>query len=141
MSLSGLPGVGSIQAQDSYRVGSVMWQSFWRGDQGWYRTVPIDSGGNPIWNQARPWNGPVGLNGLPGQGSIQTLSGEVYPGNRDLLQSLWQSNQGYWRRVPIDAAGNILWSQARPWSAPIPISGLPGSGNIEAQGGAVYYIK
>jgi hypothetical protein len=43
--------------------------------------------------------------------------------------------------VPIDAAGNILWSQARPWSAPIPISGLPGSGNIEAQAGAVYYIK
>jgi hypothetical protein len=141
LSPSGLPGVGSIQAQDSCQVGSVMWQSFGRGDQGWYRTVPVDSGGNPIWNQARSWNGPLGLNGLPGQGSIQTLSGEVYAGKRNLLQSLWRSNQGYWRTVPIDAAGNILWSQARPWSAPIPISGLPGSGNIEAQAGAVYYIK
>jgi hypothetical protein len=141
LALSGLPGVGSIQAQDSFQVGDVMTQSFWRGDQGWYRTVPVDSGGNPIWHQARPWNGPLGLNGLPGQGSMQTLSGEVYPGNRDLLQSLWRSNQGYWRQVPIDAAGNILWSQARPWSAPIPINALPGSGNIEAQAGAIYYVK
>jgi murein DD-endopeptidase MepM/ murein hydrolase activator NlpD len=141
LSLSGLPGVGSIQAQDSFQVGGFMLQSFWRGDQGWYRSVPVDPGGNPIWHQARPWNGPLGLNGLPGQGSIQTLTAEVYAGKRDLLQSLWRSNQGYWRRVPIDAEGNILWSQARPWSAPIPISGLPGSGNIEAQADSVYYVK
>lgn len=140
IAISGLPGIGSIQSQDSYRPGGVMWQSFWRGNQGWYRTAPVDSGGAPIWGQAGVWKGPLGLGGLPGSGSIQSQSGEIYPGNTALLQSIWRNNVGYYRTVPIDAAGNILWGQAQPWSPPLSISGLPGSGNMQAQAGAVYHV-
>jgi hypothetical protein len=129
-----------MQAQDSFQGGGFLLQSFWRGDQGWYRSVPVDAGGNPIWGQARPWRITY-LHLLPGVGSVQALCSEVYAGKRDLLQTVWRSNQGFWRRVPIDAEGNILWSQARPWSAPVSTSGLPGSGNIEAQAEAVYYVK
>jgi hypothetical protein len=138
LALSLLPGAGSIQAADNFRVGAVLWQSFWRGNQGWYRTVPVTSGGAPIWNQAGAWQGPLTLNGLPGQGSIQTQSSVTYPGNQELLQSLWRSNLGYWRTVPINTAGTILWNQAQPWSAPIPVTALPGAFSIHAQAESVY---
>ncbi|HEV2145919.1 MAG TPA: hypothetical protein VGR37_00735 [Longimicrobiaceae bacterium] len=72
VALSTLPGSGTVQAQDEivYTSGSALMQSFWRGDQGWHRTVPMLNGA-PNWNAASVWSGPVALSTLPGSGSVQ----------------------------------------------------------------------
>ena len=42
--ISSLPGSGDMQTQTSYVVGNTLWQGFWRGNQGWSRTVPFFHG-------------------------------------------------------------------------------------------------
>lgn len=52
-----------------------------------------------------------------------------------LQQSIWRTNIGFTRRVPLDSSGNPNWLTASPWSAPITAqSTLPsGSSNVQAQ--------
>lgn len=71
ISISGLPGSGNMETQTEFAVGNTLWQAFWRGGQGWTRTVPINNC-NLNWNGASAWTGPVSINGLPGSGSMQT---------------------------------------------------------------------
>jgi hypothetical protein len=52
-----------------------------------------------------------------------------------LQQSIWRTNVGFTRRVPLDNSGNPNWLTASPWSAPITAqSTLPaGRYNVQAQ--------
>ncbi|MCP4418215.1 MAG: S8 family peptidase [Chloroflexi bacterium] len=71
--LNTLPGSGSIQAQSTAVVDNTLEQGFWRGNQGWYRTVPIVN--NQVqWGSAASWYGPISLSNLPGSGTVQAQS-------------------------------------------------------------------
>jgi hypothetical protein len=110
-------------------VGNTLAQSFWRGNQGYSRTVPISN--NEIqWNQASAWSAPTLITTLPGSGDMQAES-EFVVGNT-LTQSIWRGNQGFWRTVPI-SNNEIQWNQASAWSAPTLITTLPGSGDMQAK--------
>lgn len=124
-------GSGTVQVRNDYVIGYTLYQGFWRGAQGWSRTVPISSG-TPQWGQASSWSGPYSYSGvgLPGTGDIQTLS--IYPIGTNLRQGVWRNNYGYSRIIPI-IHGVPDWNQASGWSSPISISSLPGSGNMQAQ--------
>ena len=109
---------------------SHLYANLWRGDEGRARTVSIVNGAIQ-WNSAPAWSNPIGINTLPGSGSIQTQVN--YRLGNDLYQSIWQSNYGYFRTVPI--VNNVVqWNSASAWSNPIAISGMPGSGNMQAHG-------
>lgn len=128
ITLSGLPGSGDMQTQVNYRIGNGFIQAIWRSNQGWMRTVPIV---NDViqWGQAPAWGGPLSLSGLPGTGDLQT-QGDYAAGNT-LIQTIWRSDQGWTRYVPI-VNGVVQWSQAGAWSGPLSINTLPGSGSIQA---------
>ena len=51
ISISTIPGSGSIQTMSvfMYGNGSKLQQSFWRGDQGFWRIVPV-ANGEPQWS-------------------------------------------------------------------------------------------
>ncbi|MEM7334105.1 MAG: hypothetical protein AAF490_18615 [Chloroflexota bacterium] len=133
--LSSFPGSGDIQAQSMFRVGQTLHQSYWRNNQGYSRTVPC-AGGNPDWNNATAWSGPVGLSSFPGSGSIQAQGGVVI--GSTLYQEYWRNNQRYSRTVPI-VSGQPDWNNASTWSGPVSLSGFPGSGNIQSQSSYVIY--
>jgi hypothetical protein len=127
--LSSLPGSGTVQTLVNYRVGNVLVQGVWRSNQGWSREVPIVN--NVVqWGSAPSWTGPIGIGGLPGSGDIQA-HGDYAAGNY-VIQSIWRSNQGWSRNVPI-IGGVPQWGQAGSWSGPISINTLPGAGDIQAQ--------
>jgi hypothetical protein len=46
---------GMVQARNDYVLGSTLYQGFWRGDQGWRRTVELISEvpqwGSAVWSQ------------------------------------------------------------------------------------------
>ncbi len=47
----------TMRGAASYIHGSTLYQDFWRGQQGWSRSVPIN--GNLVeWRQASDWDGP-----------------------------------------------------------------------------------
>jgi hypothetical protein len=130
VSISGLPGSGTLQTHADFVLGNTLWQSLWRGDQGRSRTVPIVNGVIQ-WGSASAWSSPVSISALPGSGTLQSHSAEVV-GNT-LHQSLWRGNQGYMQTVPI-VNGVIQWGSASAWSGPISISGLEGTGDMQAAG-------
>ncbi|HEX9677115.1 MAG TPA: hypothetical protein VGA07_14160 [Anaerolineales bacterium] len=129
ISLSGMPGSGTIRTLDDFVVGSVYWQSFWRTYHGWYRTVPVVNGA-PDWRNAGLWQGPSAVAGLPGGGTLQTQGGFV--AGTTLWQSIWRGDQGWYRTVPI-VDGQIQWRSAGGWQGPTTLAGLPGSGSLQAQ--------
>lgn len=96
--ISSLPGSGSMQAFDGFIIGSTLWQSFWRGDQNFSRTVPINNS-SPNWAAASAWSNPSLLSSIPGTSSVQTKSGFVI-GNK-LWESYWRADQRFTRTVPI----------------------------------------
>lgn len=134
LAASGLPGAGSNQAQDDYVYPNQahLMQSVWRGDQGFWRTVPFLNG-SPNWGAASAWSAPIPVSANPGAGSLQTLDAIVYPNGATLMQSIWRGDQGYWRTVPI-VNGAPNFGAASAWSGPSAPSALPGSGTIQGQG-------
>lgn len=64
-SIANLPGSGDMQSQTDYVVGNTLTQGFWRGNQGWTRTVPIVNG-VINWGAASAWSGPLDYSILPG---------------------------------------------------------------------------
>jgi hypothetical protein len=107
---------------------ATLTQSFWRGGEGFSRSVPIRNG-TVQWTQAEPWSAPLPVDLLPGAGDIQADSSYLLGG--ELRQSIWRGNEGFSRAVPI-VDGVVRWSQASPWSGPVPIATLPGDGAMEA---------
>ena len=129
ISISGMPGSGIMQSAANYRVGNTLVQSMWRGNQGWYRYVPI-AFDVVQWVSAPGWSGPVSISTMPGTSDMQA-GGDYVVGN-NLIQALWRNNQGWWRSVPV-VNGSIQWPQATAWGGPININTLPGSGDMQAQ--------
>jgi hypothetical protein len=119
VALAGMPGSGSMQAQSDFVMpnGQLM-QAFWRGDQGFYRVVPMKADGTPDWDKAGAWGGPVLLGGLPGSGSLQAQS-DVVLKNGQLLQTIWRGNQGWTRSVPMKTDQTPDWGAASAWAGPI----------------------
>ena len=136
--ISTLPGSGSIQTQAEviYPNNTQLLQSFYRGDQGYWRIVPVVNG-NPVWASAGAWSAPISVSTLPGSGTIQTRSDFIIGNGANLIQALWRGDKGFWRIVPV-VNGNPVWARAGAWSAPIPISTLPGSGSIQTQAEVIY---
>ncbi|MCL4872302.1 MAG: hypothetical protein KJ063_25355, partial [Anaerolineae bacterium] len=122
VSASTLPGSGTVQSLGGYKLGNTLYQSMWRGDQGWTREVPIVSN-QPDWNNASVWSGPVNISNLPGSGSVNSQADFII-GNT-LWQAVWRGNQGWARTVPIEG-GLVIWNDASNWSGPTNISTLPG---------------
>ena len=133
ISINTMPGSGSMQAQENIITGNTMTQGVWRGNQGWYRTVPIVNGVID-WNSASPWYGPISISTMPGSGSMQAQSSTI--SGSTLTQGIWRGNQGWYRTVPI-VNGIIDWNSASPWYGPISISTMPGNGDMQAQTGYV----
>jgi len=126
---AGLAGSGTMRSQDGFVLGTTLYQGYWRGTQGWSRTVPIVSG-TPNWNGATAWSGPIALTALAGTGDIQSQAAYVLGGK--VYQGYWRGNQGYTREVPI--VNNAPdWAHATAWAGPIAITALPGSGDMQAQ--------
>ncbi|HFE66376.1 MAG TPA: RHS repeat protein, partial [Chloroflexi bacterium] len=134
ISLSALPGSGSMQSQSTYVLGDNLKQAIWRGNQGWYRSVPIVNG-VVQWSSAGAWGGPVALSGLPGNGDIQSQTAYILGGT--LRQSFWRGGQGWYRSVPV--VNNVVqWSSAGAWGGPVSLNDIPGNGNMQSQ--AVYIL-
>lgn len=126
--LSGMPGSGSVQTQVNYRSGNDLYQSIWQSNSGYFRTVPIVNDAVQ-WGSVSGWTGPIAIGSMPGSGDMQA-HGDYAVGNT-LVQAIWRNNWGYSRNVPI-VGGVVQWSQAGPWSSPLSISTLPGSGDMQA---------
>jgi hypothetical protein len=126
------PGSGDTQANNAYRICNTLYQGYWRGDQGFSRTIPIVNN-LPDWNNVGSWQGPVTLNSLgAGTGSLQALS--IYPiSSTQMRQGIWRNNYGYSRTIPIVSCA-LDWNNATAWSAAVPIGNLGiGSGDMRAQ--------
>ncbi|MCL4872301.1 MAG: hypothetical protein KJ063_25350, partial [Anaerolineae bacterium] len=132
---STLPGSGTVQSLGGYRLGNTLYQSMWRGNQGWAREVPIVNN-QPVWGSATAWSGPVDISNLPGAGTMNSQADFII-GNT-LWQSVWRGNQGWMRTVPI-VSGVVNWGGASNWSGPTNINTLPGSGDMQAQD--AYYLS
>lgn len=132
LSLSNLPGSGSVQSQTDFVTPDNTWliQGIWRGDQGWSRNVPVVNG-VIMWSSAGSWSGPITLSSLPGSGSVQAQNEFFLPNSNKLFQRFWRNNQCYWRVVPRSGS-QVDWSNASAWYGPIPGSSVPGSGNVQA---------
>jgi hypothetical protein len=132
-----LPGEGELLAQTAYLAdnNTVLVQAIWRGNYGYTRNVPLENGA-PVWSKAGGWGQPIAMTGLPGKGKFQTHVTIILP-NKTMLQGYWRGNQGYSRTVPLDGNGNPVWSKATPWSGPLAITSLPGSGDMQSQTGFV----
>lgn len=130
-----LPGSGDMQSQSDVVIndGKTLLQSFWRGNQGWLRAVPLINGGQVDWANATAWVGPGNIADLPGAGEIQAQSDVIINNGKSLMQSLWRGNQGWLRAVPIVDGGNVDWKNATGWIGPGDIAALPGSGDIQTQ--------
>lgn len=126
-STSDLPGSGPIQAQSDYVIGMTLHQNFWRNNENWLRTIPIE-GDAPNWSAASSWDGPYPISALPGSGDIQLLADFV--SGMMLYQEFWRGWVGYRRAVPI-VGDSPDWASAMAWSPPIPTSELAGSGALQ----------
>lgn len=131
---SDLPGSGNMQAVANYILSGVLYQDFWRGNQGWSRTVPVQEG-EILWSQASGFTGPYDIADLPGTGNMQATSNYVL--DDTLYQTFWRGGQGYARSIPIH--GDVVsWGDATDWDGPYGLSGLPGSGTVQGQANYVF---
>ncbi len=128
-----MPGSGTLQMTYDIVLGSTLWQTVWRGDQGWRRTVPIVNGA-PNFDSASAWAGPYSISGQPGSGALETQSDYVVGGT--YWQYLWRGDQGWYRYAPI-VNGAIQWGSVSAWAGPYSITGQPGSGTLQAESGVV----
>ena len=133
MLLDALPGSGDIRSQDGFVLGGVLHQGFWRGDEGYTRTVPT-VGDDVIWGEASAWSGPIQLAGLPGRGPIESQNGFIL--GDSLQQGFWRGGEGYTRRVPIRGDA-VIWSEAGAWAGPLSVDILPGTGEVRSQSGYI----
>ncbi|GAF93688.1 unnamed protein product, partial [marine sediment metagenome] len=135
--LSNLPGTGDMQSQAGYIMpNGELQQGFWRGGQGWVRTVPMRADNTPDWGNASSWGGPLPLSNLPGTGDMQSQAGYIMP-NGELQQGFWRGGQGWVRTVPMRADNTPDWGNASSWGGPLPLSNLPGTGDMQSQAGYI----
>lgn len=112
-------------------------QTFWRGNQAFWRDVPFRADGSPDWPPpGSGWSGPLPLDQskLPGHGDMQTTNTNENPRRNEFVQGIWRSNQAFWRTVPFNADGSPAWPPpGSGWSGPVELDDtMPGCGNIQA---------
>ena len=128
VSASALPGGGYMQALANYILDDTLYQSLWRGNQGWQRTVPVEDGVIQ-WQDASAFTGPTQISALPGSGAMRGTANYIQ--GSTLYQDFWRGNQGWSREVPIN--GDLVeWGEASDWDGPYAASALPGSGTVQA---------
>lgn len=138
LSICPLPGCGEMLSQNAYVLGNFLHQGFWRDhgecpldNQGWARSVPVVNG-VPVFPDPPNWGAPIDIDDLPGDGygDMQAQTGYVLG---DLFyQGFWRGNYAWVRKVPV-RNNQVIGNEAPDWSKPIPHTGLPGSGDMEAQ--------
>lgn len=112
-------------------------QSFWRGNQAFWRDVLFKADGSPDWPApGSGWSGPLPLDQskLPGHGAIQTINTNENPHRNEFVQSIWRSNEGWYRTVPFNTDGTPAWpAPGTGWSGPLKLDDVvPGCGDIQA---------
>ena len=129
--ISGIPGTGDMQSTENFliRNGAALFQSVWRGNQGWTREVPVVNG-SPNFSSAGTWAGPTSIDELPGAGDLQTYSVYFTDNGSVLNEGVWRGNQGWVRAVPV-SNGVPQYAQAPAWKGPSSIGGVPGSGLMQ----------
>jgi hypothetical protein len=121
--LTSLPGAGDIQAWSStvYQDGRTLLQGYWRGNQGYYRTVPILLNDTVEWTAASAW-GPAPFALPPGSaGDVQGVDMPAYPNGSRLIQGVWRGGHSYYREVSFRLDGTPDWG-LQPW---MPAASLP----------------
>lgn len=120
----------------------MLFQSFWRSNQGWSRVVQFKADGKPAWPGASEgWSGPIGIAEFPGHGEMQALSTLVFPNGKAFQQCYWRGDQRFCRQVDFNVDGSPRWPGAsQGWSPPLDLagSGLPGVGAVRATNTIVY---
>lgn len=135
--LSSFPGFGAIQAHGDVLVGNTVYQTLWRGNQGWFREVPVVNGVIQWPSSGAGWQGPIPLGSMPGSGDMQAQDNYVI--GSLVWQHMWRSNTRWTRSVPI-INGIAQWNQASTWSNTTSDFSLPDPGiNISAAGSLVVY--
>lgn len=132
ITVSGIPGTGTVQAQANVIDGNRLLQVFWRNNVGYTRYVPYN-GTTVLWNQASGWSS-VPASNYPGSGNFQTYS-LIYNKDGSLMESFWRNNQGYARTIPAGVPFYLCRSVStcKPIIGPLNLNSFPGSGSIQAQ--------
>lgn len=126
-----------MQAQGDVRVGNTVYQTAWRGNQGWFREVPVVNGVIQWPSGGGGWQGPLSPSGIPGSGDIQAQDNYVI--GSLVWQHMWRSNTRWTRSVPI-LNGIPQWGSASAWSNTTSDFSLPDPGiNVSAAGSFVVY--
>ncbi|MEZ6256008.1 MAG: hypothetical protein R3B92_04535 [Patescibacteria group bacterium] len=118
-----IPGEGPIQAQAviSLPSGNLIY-SFWRNNVGWQLTMKTPATGLPVIKRDAPWTF-IPTDRLPGSGDIQAQNAYLATKNL-LITSFWRGGLYWQHQFPVDANGNVLWSQGTPWAGPLHLSSV-----------------
>ncbi len=111
---------GGLGPYDAYGAfvdeNRTLYQSFYKGNEGWNRKVPLEADGTPDWGNISVWNSFEDLSlVLPGPGPYDAY-GAFIDGNRTLHQSFYKGNVGWNRKVPLKADGTPDWGNASEWT-------------------------
>lgn len=105
-----LPGAGPLQSAGNYIIGQTLFQTLFRNNQSYARTVPIVNN-VPNFSAATAWVPNTNASTFPGTGPIVTQS-EYVIGNM-VYQGIWRGNanveQGFSRQIPI-INGTPAWN-------------------------------
>ena len=108
----------------------MLTQSIVRGNDVYYRTVPVTSSGSETYSAASNWSKKYTVADFPGSGTVQAF--EEYRSKRNVIQVVWRNNYGWTRRVPLNSKGQMQWGSATGWTQGIHINSLEGSGSIQS---------
>ena len=106
------PGSGDFQSLTQYVTGNsesglFITQSFWRGNKGYWRRIPVENG-SPKWESDIRWSGPIEISSLPGEGDMQAQIASYMVGNW-FYTSIMRGGKIY-RRKAIVHNGNVFWN-------------------------------
>ena len=131
---SGSSGAIEGQADVIFPNNTQLLQSIYRGNQGYWRLVPVVNG-NPVWASAGVWSPPYAASTLPGSGTVQTRSDFIIGNGANLVQALWRGDQGFTRTVPI-SGGVPQWgcTTGSPTATPPPACPKKIQGDADCDG-------
>ncbi len=119
-----------IHSLDSYVVGTLLGQSYWRNDIGYERDIPYNN--NLVdWDNASGWSATAELSDLQDTTHSVQAHDNYYLGGNTFFQSLWQNDISWGRQFPVNN-GVIDWQNPSGWYSDVSLGDLPGAGSINA---------